>query len=212
VSTTSERVTETARGVDLGYVTFSRRVLYVQGALISVVALFGFVLGYYVGRSQAEPIVVSHTPEKVLITGRVIYENSLGQKLPDGGAVVLAMSSGRRVPRAERPSLVGLGPANPPLDDNDPVITTIRNLGGAYARADEQGRIELTLRPGEYFVLWVSRGATRSASAIPRSEDLNTLGALVRDADQLIGEQRYVLASVELDSGATVDREFEAAP
>jgi hypothetical protein len=209
VPSTSERIADTARGVDLGYVTFSRRVLYVQGALVSIVGLLGFALGYYVGRSHATPQIVQQTPPKVLLTGRVTYQNSLGQKLPDEGAVVLALSAGRSVPRAERPSLVGLGSTNLPLDENDPVLTTIRNLGGGYARADDQGRVELTVRPGEYVIVWVSRAVVRPQNENPRPEDLNALGALVRDADQLVGDRQYVMDSMELDSGASLDRHFE---
>jgi hypothetical protein len=184
-------------------VSVPRYVLLVQGVLLGIVALAAFTLGLLVGASFfSQPAAVAGQPCKV--NGTVSYAAATGN-LPDGGAVVIFLPQtkdpGRRVP-AE-----GLRPEERLPDAPLAGADKLRDMGGAYTRADEQGRFEVQLAdPGSYFVLVLSSHARRQAGQDVNRQDLVKINRFIENAADLLADTRYQF-SAEVVRG---DRKFSA--
>jgi hypothetical protein len=146
---------------DASKVTFSRSLLYAQGILLGVVALFGFVLGVLVGIGGRGGDVAVEEPVPCSITGRIVLRTQDDDTIPDHGAVAIVFPQDAR-PEAKL-EILGLRPqdAEPPADH--PALLAIRGMGGDYARADDEGSFRLQVPDrGQYFVMVIS--ATRRNS------------------------------------------------
>jgi hypothetical protein len=154
--------------LDSSKVVVARRVLYLQGVLLGVVGIGGFVLGILVGRSfPSGPIAVPPGPQACLLSGTVSYVRDEGATLSDAGAVAIVL------PQANRPegksTLDGLRPKDPAPTASHPGLQAIRSLGGNYARADEAGRFRLRVPDtGKYYVLVISAHRAGRPASPPR--------------------------------------------
>lgn len=180
-----------------------RYVLLVQGVLLGVVALVAFALGLLVGGGFfAQPVAVAGQPCKV--QGTVSYALR-GATLPDAGAVIMFLPQTKDPGR--RLAADGLRPDDPLGQAPLAGAEELRNMGGAYARADEQGRFEVQLAdPGTYFVLFLSGNARRQAGQDVQTQDLVKISRFVDGASDLLADSRYQF-STETVRG---DRELSA--
>lgn len=180
-----------------------RYVLLVQGVLLGVVALVAFALGLLVGGGfYAQPVAVAGQPCKV--QGTVSYASG-GATLPDAGAVIMFLPQTKDPGR--RLAAQGLRPEDPLGQAPLAGAEELRNMGGAYARADEQGRFEVQLAdPGTYFVLFLSGNSRRQAGQDVQTQDLVKISRFVDGASDLLADSRYQF-STETVQG---DRELSA--
>lgn len=184
-------------------ISVPRYVILVQGVLLGTVALFAFALGLLVGGGFfAQPAVVAGQPCKV--QGTISYASGV-QTLPDAGAVVMFLPETKNPGR--RLTAHGLRPEDPLPEAPLVGAEELRNMGGAYARADAQGRFELQLAdPGTYFVLVLSGNASRQAGQDIQTQDLVRISRFVDSASDLLADSRYQF-STETVRG---DRELSA--
>ncbi len=172
-------------------VALSRRVLYLQGALLGVVAVFSLTVGMLIGaRRDAENVGTGvHGPQPCLVSGRIALRTGDDSLLPDQGAVAIVL------PQQSHPEdqleIVGLRPQDPPLPDDHPTVRAIRTLGGDLARADAEGRYRLQVaNRGHYYVLVISATRRRDQSELPRPI-LAQLGRYFRLGNDLFGGYDY---------------------
>jgi hypothetical protein len=160
------RVEGTMLPFDPAKVTLPRSLLYMQGVLLGVVALVGFALGILVGAGTSSVTVVDE-PVPCVISGRIALRTQGDNTLEDHGAVAMVFPQGAR-PEAKL-EILGLRPRDPEPPQDHPVVLAIRNLGGDYARADQDGAFRLHLPDrGKYFLLIISANRRNSDPEIPR--------------------------------------------
>jgi len=198
-----------AEPYDPTWVSFPRRLIYIHAALLALFLAASFGLGYWVGREpRADSDRPPHTAAPIALDGRVTFHSPSGLS-GDDGAVVMAFPRTRRPGRTEKPSLAGLGPLDAPPADNDPVVEAIAAQGGAYFRADGEGRFRLVLpRPGEYYLLYISRRVRRPDEQDIRREHLAEMGEYFTAAIDLIGGQQYSWSLRDLTAESDVGFTF----
>ena len=197
---------------DSGRVSLPRWVLYAQAALMTVVAVGAFSSGLVVGGGRSRRVVETApaqapAPGPVEIGGTVHFRPN-GGKHPqaDGDAVVIALPAGAVFP--ERIKVVGLRPQDPAPTENHAPTQILESLDGGFARVDRTGRFRLTLRPGGYLVLAISKHAQRpKGQAIP-ADDLALLGRFFTSGPDLVGGARYALAEHVLSVDRPLEIEF----
>ncbi len=152
---------------DPSKVTLSRRLLYLQGILLGVVALTSFALGILTGSSTSS-VAVDKGPIPCVISGRIALATQQNDTIMEQGAVAMVFPQGAR-PEAKL-EIVGLRPGDPePLTDH-PTVRAIRSIGGDYARTDQDGVFRLHVPDrGEYFLLVISATRRRTDDEIPRT-------------------------------------------
>jgi hypothetical protein len=158
---TEQNETALSGPVDPSKLAVSRTVLYAQGALLGVVALFSFAVGVLVGLGGShDENREGSVAEPCLISGTVSEQDRGGEIQADVGAVAIV------VPRDVRPDqkadIVGLRPQDPEPAEGHLGLRSISSIGGDYARTDEDGRFELQVPDrGSYFLLIISARASR---------------------------------------------------
>jgi DNA-directed RNA polymerase subunit RPC12/RpoP len=186
---------------DKDLVSVPRYLLYAQGALLAVVVLMAFAMGFLSGRGAR----VDEPPAErgpVTIQGTVIYQ-AQGREAADSGAAVVALPAAVQVDK--RIFVGGLNPREPIPPPGHEAVAAIDRAAGAYARTDDQGRFELQLRPGKYRVLVVSGRAVRALGTEPRPSDLVWLGKVFEPAADLVGPARYLLQDHTLPDDAPLE-------
>jgi hypothetical protein len=152
---------------DPAKVTVPRRLLYLQGILLGVVALAGFALGVLTG-TGASSVAVIHEPVPCVVFGRIALKTASEDTIMDRGAVAMIFPQGAR-PETKL-EIVGLRPRDPEPRDDHPAVLAIRSLGGDYARADQDGAFRLRVPDrGKYFVLVISASRRGTGDEIPRT-------------------------------------------
>jgi phage FluMu protein Com len=150
-------------------IAIPRSILYMQGALLGLVALFSLLIGVLFGRGCSPAAQIADDgPQACLVTGVVALQDARGETTPDAGAVVVI------VPRDLRPerqaSMLGLRPQDPPPDPDHDGLQTLFGLGGDYARTDAEGRFQLRVpNRGNYFLLAISAHAGQDDREQPKS-------------------------------------------
>ncbi len=142
--------------LDPDKVAVPRSILYMQGALLGLVALMSLIVGILVGRG-CSPASESDDagPQTCLISGMVAIEDAMGGTAPDDGAAVIVVP--RDLHPEQKAEIVGLRPQDTPPDENHAGLQTIYGLGGDYARTDLEGRFQLRVPDrGSYFLLVIS--------------------------------------------------------
>jgi hypothetical protein len=187
-------------------VAIPRYVLYLQGGLIGVVALVAFAIGMLAGGAILTQPALPIGAQACVIQGSVTYASGPRQ-LPDEGAVIAVIPQTQSKPDEKAP-VAGLRPDDPTPGDTHRGIAILRDLGGAYARADANGRFQVQLPDrGRYLVLVVSsRSQVRSIEEI-QTTDILKLGTYFDSAADLLGNHRYQL-TMESVRG---DRDFNVA-
>lgn len=174
--------------VDPTKVAVPRRILYMQGVLLGVVAVVCFALGVIVGHSTSGPSDDDIVAQPCVITGKVALGNGGDATTPDEGAVVIV------VPQDEHPdqkaNMDGLRPQDLQPDEEHPGLLAIQSIGGDYARADQNGRFQLRVRDrGEYFLFVISANRSRSGDMQPN--DLAQIGRFFQLTPDLLGGNDY---------------------
>ena len=101
----------------------------------------------------------------------------------------------------------GLRPEEPLPDAPLVGAEELRNMGGAYARTDQQGRFEVQLAdPGTYFVLVLSANSRRQPGQDVQTPDLVKISRFVERAADLLADSRYQFSTQTVRG----DREFSA--
>lgn len=172
---TSE-LSRTEARIGPGQVIVSRRVIYGQGLLLGIAMVGTFALGILVGRGTApsgQPDVAA-APQPCVLQLTVSLVNRDQTTAPDVGAVAIALPQSN--PPDSKLAWDGLRPHEPQPADDHPGLAAIRSLGGNYARADEQGRVQLRVsNAGRYYVLVISAHRA-SRQAVPPRHVLAELG------------------------------------
>jgi len=173
-------------------VAIPRYVLYLQGGLIAVVALIAFAIGMLAGGAILTQPPPPAAAQACVISGSVTYASGPRQ-LPDEGAVIAILPQTQSEPDEKAP-VAGLRPEDPTPGDTHRGIAILRDLGGAYARADANGRFQVQVPDrGRYLVLVVSsRSQVRSIEEI-QTGDILKLHPYFDNAADLLGNHRYRL-------------------
>jgi hypothetical protein len=177
-----------------------RWVLFTQAGLIAVVAAVAYLSGYAIGggKGGAQSGVnefgdsvpdTAAAVAPVQINGAVHYD---GDKKPDADAVIIVLPKGAAP--AEKISIAGLRPQDPPPAENNAQVRIVESLDGAYARSDSAGNIRLSVRPGEYLVLAISRHANRPNGQNPSPDNLSQLDQFFTSPAELLGQSKYDLS------------------
>jgi|DewCreStandDraft_4_1066084.scaffolds.fasta_scaffold44270_2 hypothetical protein len=172
-----------------------RTVVYVQAVLLLAMGVLGFALGYVMGQARARVQArqaaeeAAETPP-VVVQGTLVYEKAPGELAPDEDAVALAL------PTNMQPDIRfqarGLRPDDRWERDRTPGLEAIASLGGDYARANAEGRVELVVRkPGDYYLLLISKHADRRPGDGVRPRDATELSAYFESPLDLLGTKKY---------------------
>jgi hypothetical protein len=191
-----------------GQVVVSRRAVYLQGLLLGVVAVGAFALGMLVGRGTAprgrQDVAAVSQPCALQVT--VSFRHRDKATVPDVGAVAIVLPQSN--PPDSKIALDGLRPQEPRPADAHPGLAVIRSLGGNYARADEQGRVQLHVSgAGRYYVLVISAHQA-SRQAVPPRHVLAELGRFFLLAPDLFAGQDYRWREETLDGEREVNIVF----
>jgi hypothetical protein len=189
-------------------ILFPRRVLYVQAVLYVVLAAAFLGLGYFIGRGdiREERQAEKHKREQqtIYVDGKVVYNPGTGRIAGDEGAVVIVLPaeySGRRL------SVNGMRPGDPLPQESHETLDALKNLGGAYTRADASGAFSLLVPDrGKYRVLIISRHANRPKDQPVDEVDLNQMDKYFGDgqrgmAEELIHQSKYSWKTEEIAIG-----------
>ena len=188
-----------------GMVLVSRTGLYLQWILLVLVAGTSFGAGLFIGRGQGPAPEAKQNfkevPKKlVLVQGRLVYLDRPGQVTGDDGAVVIAVPQGAYPPA--RIKYEGLRPSDPAGNIHEQAVDIVQApaAGGSYIRADKDGEFLLTVsRPGNYYLLYISKQAMRSHETPIEVNDLAMMDRYFDSPELLIGRQKYVWQKVLLD-------------
>jgi hypothetical protein len=117
------------------------------------------------------------------------------------------------VPQAERLEerigVAGLRPGDPPPEPMQRGVEIIRTIGGAYARADDQGRYQLRLPDrGTYYVLVVSNHAEQASLDEIKTPDLLKMGRYFDTPTDLLGKQKYQWTEITLRADRKLNVDF----
>jgi phage FluMu protein Com len=185
-----------------------RRMIYVQGVLLAVVALFFFLTGVWIGGfgSRSSPgNPGSDTMATIRLDALLQYRADSGVTRPDDGAVVLVLPA-KHV--TDRISAAALRPGGPPIVAGNPLLTELQFIGGAFGRTDSTGKLQgLVVPQGKRHVLLLSNHARRTSE--PRPQDLAILGNYLEGAADLLADRQYRLRSEDLTADTAMHHTFE---
>jgi hypothetical protein len=193
--------------IDFGRVSVRRWVLYAQGVLLGVVALAAFGLGMVVGGAVPRGGESTVATGPVTLTGTVAYDAGDNLPTPDEGAAVLLVPEDARP--EQKAAVASLRPGSSPVEAGDSAVTTLREIGGDYARVDREGKFRLVAaQPGMYFLLIVSAHKDRSSQERFVPQHLAELGRYVESAPELLGQNRYQWTRRRLDGDEETSHVF----
>jgi hypothetical protein len=187
-------------------VAVPRYIIYLQGGLIAVVALVSLAIGMLLGstfggRSENEA-------RSGVVSGSVTYAEGPRSRV-DVGAVVMLLPQGRRPD--EKIPINGLRPADRQADEGEKGIAMLRDVGGSYARADENGRFELQApNSGRYWLVVISREKKRAGAGRElRNADLAKLARFFESAAGLLGDREFRISEEMIRGDRRVDVAFD---
>jgi len=194
---TPARVATPAPPVVADLIAVPRYAIYLQGGLLAVVAFAAFVIGLLAGGTLLSGPGAPQQAQACVISGSVTYASGPRQ-LPDEGAVVAILPQSQGRPDEKAPS-VGLRPGDPLPTADHRGLSIIRELGGAYTRADAGGRFQIQVpATGRYLVLVISREKQSRSPDDINTADIVKLGPYFKDAADLLGDRRYQLTQETL--------------
>jgi len=181
------------RPIPSDMILYRRRTLYVHGVLFLLLFAAGLGAGYLIGRGntrfEQQVQAENQARQRVLIEGKLVFDPGSGRPAGDENAVVIALPEGKRPGRLL--SVQGIRPQDVAPPETHRTLEAIRQLGGAYARADVDGSFSLIVPEGEYYVLIVSAHVTRPSEQPPDEADLLQMGEFFQLAENLVGRQKY---------------------
>jgi phage FluMu protein Com len=195
---------ELARPLPQGVILYPRRTFYVQGLLLVILAAVAFGAGYFIGLGDASDRKLREEEEaerqRVPIRGKLVYDPGTGKIAGDENAVVIALPEGKSP--ASEISVQGIRPRDPPPSENDPSVRKIRELGGAYTRADALGAFYMVVPDqGEYRMLIISNNAARPTGVEIDEVDLSEMQQYFQLAEHLVGRSQYRWTLEEVNVG-----------
>ena len=174
-------------------VPIPRWAVYLQGALLGVIATTFFIFGLAVGNNTA-PIPAADVGTQAIISGAVYFDAGR-ERLADYGAVVIFLPVNS--PPRERPDAEGLRPDRFQAVRN-PAIDAIRGMGGAVVRTDRDGKFELELdSQTTYWWLVISRHQSAGENGISKQTRAE-LGAWFLPVEDLLGDQDFAWNKVRV--------------
>jgi hypothetical protein len=192
--------------VPQGMILFPRRSYYIQATLFLVLAVAAFSSGYFIGRGDATLKLEDEqvAAARVMIEGNLFFNPGTGEIAFDENAVAIALPEGR-IPDAEKKIPIrGIRPDDPRLADgeNNKSIRMIRELGGAYARADDEGDFSMIVpEQGTYHVLIISANADRPRGVEVDELELLEMAEYFSLPAHLIGQSKYRWESKDFNIG-----------
>lgn len=176
------------RPVDMDKVAVPRKVIYMQGVLLGLVAIVCFTLGVVVGvatNSGGTPAVAL----PCVVSGKVSFVDSSKQKTPDTGAVVIIVP--KEAKPDGRPNPTALSPDSQPPARESAAFAAIRDIGGDYRRVDAEGRFELdVMNSRSYYVLYISNRAVAGDKDQLTTKQRAQIGDYFLPVEELIGNHK----------------------
>jgi hypothetical protein len=186
----------------------SRRVVYLQAALIALAALVGLLAGFLLGRATGAASPPGQEPkaaDTVLVRGRITHAGANGVAA-DQGAVVIAL------PIDKRAGIDGrrLHPQAPAPSEGSSALLAIEEIGGQHARADADGRFSLVVpQAGRFYLLIVSAHARRGAPSVLEPTVRMQLDAYFTSPPDLLGSYAFSWTVERFEGGfSTKDHHF----
>jgi len=193
--------------VDYDRVSVPRYLLYVQGALLGVVALGTFILGVFFGGATAGPSQRTDTTGPGQLSGELTYVDRAGTRLPESDSVVIVLP--RDAEPDQKIEVEGLGPRDEAPPPTHPALLALGSFGGVYVRSDAQGRYTAPVaETGNYHVLILSRHTLRPDGQLPENETIAELGKYLIGPLDLLGQHKYVWRSKRVGQRSTLDYDF----
>ncbi len=185
-----------------------RSIVYLQGGLLAVVAIVSLVIGMLAGGALSGGAGTTGAPQACVIEGTINYSAG-NRNLPDQGAVV-AIVPQRGVRPDERAPIDGLRPADGAPGPNHRGLAILRELGGAYARTDGQGRFSVRVPDrGKYLVLAISQSRQLQSLDELSTSDIVKLSPYFTNVADLVGKQRYQLTQMTVRGDERLSVLFE---
>ena len=191
-------------------VWISRRAIYTHVAILVLVSIATFLIGWISGGAGAHVPGANNT-DPIRFEALIQYVDAKGKTLPDDGAVVLLWP--KQAKPLERLSIKRLTPSEPAPPPDFPTLKVIETLRGAYARTNAQGEVRdlMLAEPGEYYVLVISRNLARPAMEPINEKVVPILGDLFGgEAVALLGTRQYKLKSYTIAGTSTLNHTFGA--
>ena len=179
----------------------SRKAVYAQAALMAVVALAALTAGYLIGRGGRPAVsssnaVAAGEGEPVALEGHIGYTFATNASEPDAGAVVAVLPAKKQPAHKLEAALFRPGEAD---ESTAAARESVEALGGALAKAGDDGQFQLVVpRPGDYFLLIVSRHAERPSDRPIAPKHLAKLSSYFDSPTELIADKRYAWLSRRL--------------
>ena len=191
--------------VDANKVAVPRKVIYLQGILLSLVAISCFSLGMLVGQQNSALSNRSAPSQPCLIQGLVSYTSNAGQRMPDDRAVIIALPETLKLDEKLNHRELGVT-EHPPDTNRHPDILLLRTAGGNHVWSNARGeyRIQLT-QTGNYFFLFLSRHRARPENFVHDRKQLAQIGRYFESAIDLLGNKSYQWERVTIDKNRTFD-------
>ncbi|MGQ9770371.1 MAG: hypothetical protein ACUVQG_07450 [Thermogutta sp.] len=168
--------------------------------ILVVTAISFFCMGWLANRPRsikeksAVPSVEGN--DRVLVSGKLRFGRPNGIPIPDVGAVVIAVPS-NAMPERRFP-IEGLRPWDPDSATGQVNRNRLTEFGAGWTRTAEDGSYHLVLpRPGQYWVLMISKGLARSKATLELTNrgipelDFEQLSRYFERPADLIGPQAY---------------------
>ena len=194
--------------VDANKVAVPRKVIYLQGILLSLVAISCFSLGMLVGQQNSALSNRSAPSQPCLIQGLVSYTSNAGQRMPDDRAVIIAIPETLNLDEKLNHRELGVT-EHPPDTNRHPDILLLRTAGGNHVWSNARGeyRIQLT-QTGNYFFLFLSRHRARPENFVHDRKQLAQIGRYFESAIDLLGNKSYHWERVNIEKNRTFDTDF----
>jgi hypothetical protein len=185
-----------------------RSIVYLQGGLLAVVAVVSLIIGMLAGGALSGGAGTSGQPQACVIEGTINYSAG-NRNLPDPGAVIAVVPQ-RGVRPDERAPIDGLRPADGVPGPNHRGLAILRELGGAYTRADGQGRFSVRVPDrGKYLVLAISQSRQLESLEDLSTSDIVKLSPYFTNVADLVGKQRYQLTQMTVRGDERLSVLFE---
>lgn len=172
-------------------VSVPRWVLYAQGGMLAVIAIFSFAMGVLAGGNGGGGNNTTEDPNRSYKLYGEISFLLADRKTNDDGAVIIALPQNEypdeKIPGTELlPQDVAAEPAGRAKE-------IIRVLGGGYARTNKDGYYEMNLpKKGTYFVLVVAGYNKRKPGQNVSVKEAGEMGRFIEGPIDMIGTRPYV--------------------
>ena len=194
--------------VDANKVAVPRKVIYLQGILLSLVAISCFSLGMLVGQQNSALSSRSTSSQPCLIQGLVSYTSNSGQRMPDDRAVIIAIPETLKLDEKLNHRELGVT-EHPPDTNRHPDVLLLRTSGGNHAWSNARGEYRIQLaHTGDYFFLFLSRHRARPENFVHDRKQLAQIGRYFESAIDLLGNKSYHWERVTIEKNRTFDTDF----